>query len=88
MLGMLFRIQLNVMFLIVMLLMLLTTWFWCPKNVAGNIWGNDFIETLDEKMLSKVKSCPSDSKFKFGGIQINHYMQKTYQYYLLLNDLP
>lgn len=70
MLGMLFQMQLNVMFLIVMLLMLLTTWFWCPQNVAGNVWANDFMETLDEKMLCKVKAHPSDSKFKFGGGQI------------------
>ena len=68
MLGMLFQMQLNVMFLIVMLLMLLTTWFWCPQNVAGNVWANDFIETLMKKCYAKLK--PSDSKFKFGGGQI------------------
>ena len=28
------------------------------------------METLDEKMLCKVKAHPSDSKFKFGGGQI------------------
>ena len=30
----------------------------CPQNVAGNIWANNFTDTLDQKMQYKIKTYP------------------------------
>ena len=40
------------------------------QNIVGNIWANNFIENLDQRMWYKVKTYPSDNKFKFGVEQI------------------
>ena len=39
-------------------------------NVAGNIWGNNSIESLDQKMQYKIKTYTPNAKFKFGGGRI------------------
>ena len=33
----------------------------CPQNVAGNIWANNFTDTLDQKMQYKIETYPCDS---------------------------
>ena len=42
----------------------------CPQNVAGKMWADCFIESLDDRMTTKVKQMSSNSKFKFGGGRI------------------
>ena len=38
----------------------------CPHNVAGKMWADCFVVSLDERMAAKVKKMHSKNKFKFG----------------------
>ena len=42
----------------------------CPQNVAGNVWADCFIGSLDTRTATKVKKIHSNNKFKFGGGRI------------------
>ena len=42
----------------------------CPKNVAGKVWVDSFIDSLNVGLAEKVKAYPSKSTFKFGGGRI------------------
>ena len=39
----------------------------CPKNVAGKVWVDYFINSLNIDLAEQVKTYPIKSTFKFGG---------------------
>ena len=39
----------------------------CTSNVAGTLWIDLFLKTLQACDLNKVKKCPSTKMFRFGG---------------------
>ena len=54
----------------------------CPENVAGNIWGNNYIQNLDQRMQYKIKTYTPNAKFKFGaGRIICIYIRIIYHMY-------
>ena len=45
----------------------------CPKNEAGKVWVDCFIDSLNIDLAEKVKTYPSESTFKFKDGRILRY---------------
>ena len=52
-----------------------------PKNEAGKVWVDCFIDSLNIDLTEKVKTYPSESTFRFkGGRILRHYIKLKFRF--------
>ena len=58
----------------------------CPRNVAGPVWFNCFIDSLSDNLYSEVNKSNSTNKFKFGGGKVVPSLFKVQAPNLIANE--